>query len=212
MGKKKKVPIDIKKKEKLKTPKEEPAETEEEPMVEVVEVVEEGPSELEQSQQEVQDLKDEMLRMRADTDNIRKRLQREKQDSVQFANERLIKQLLPIFENLERALAAPDNNIENLKEGVQMTADQIMALFKKENVETIPAVGEPFDPSVHEVLTQIESTDHDENTVIEEYAKGYTMNGRVLIPAKVVTAKKPAPEEPNDKDSDNASTSAETPA
>ncbi len=207
MGKKKKVPIKIK--EKLKTPEEEPAETEEEP---IVEVVEEGPSELEQLQQEAQDLRDEMLRMRADTDNIRKRLQREKQDCVQFANERLIKQLLPIFENLERALAAPDTSVESLKEGVKMTANQLLALFKKENVEPIIAVGELFDPSVHEVLSQMESNDHDENTVIEEYSKGYRMNGRVLLPARVITSRKPAPAESKDKDSDNASTSAETPA
>ncbi len=210
MGKKKKIPIEIKKKEKSKAPEEEPAETEEEP---IVEVVGEEPSELEQLQQEVQDLKDEMLRMRADTENIRKRLQREKQDSVQFANEKLIKQLLPIFDNLERALAAPDTSVENLKEGVKMTADQLIALFKKENVEPIEAVGEPFDPSVHEVLTQIESNDHDENTVIEEYSKGYRLNGRVLLPARVVTSKKPADKKAENKDSDSASTSsAETPA
>ena len=208
MGKKKKIPIKTKDK-KSKAPEEEPAETEEEP---VAEVVEEGPSELEQLQQEVIDLRDEMLRMRADTDNIRKRLQREKQDCVQFANEKLIKQLIPIFDNLERALAAPDTSVESLKEGVRMTSNQLLDLFQKENVEPIKAVGEPFDPSVHEVLNQIESSDHDENTVIEEYSKGYRLNGRVLLPARVVTSRKPAQAKSKDKDSDNASTEAEAPA
>ncbi len=198
--KKKKILIEIEPEE-TKTPEEEAAEA-----------VEEGPSELEKLQLEVKDLRDEMLRMRADTENLRKRLQREKQDSVQFANERLIRELIEIFENLERALAAPDTNIDSLKEGVQMTSNQILALFKKEKVEPIQAVGEPFDPSVHEVLNQVESPDHDENTVIEEYAKGYRMNGRVLLPARVVTSKKPAKEEPEDQDSDNASTEAEAPA
>jgi len=206
--KKKKIPIETEEEE-TKIPEEEFAEAEETP---VAEVVEEGPSELEQAQQEAKDLRDEMLRMRAETDNLRKRLQREKQESVQFANERLIKQLIPIFENLDRALKAPDTNVESLKEGVRMTSDQVLALFKKENVEPIQAVGEPFDPSIHEVLSQMESNDHDENTVIEEFSKGYRMNGRVLLPAQVVTAKKPAQEEPEDKDSDNASTSAEAPA
>lgn len=200
--KKKKIPIEIE-------PEEESAEAEEAP---VSEVMEEGPSELEKAQQEAKDLRDEMLRMRAETDNLRKRLQREKQDSVQFANERLIRELIPIFENLERALAANDTNIDSLKEGVQLTSNQVQALFKKENVETIQAIGEPFDPSIHEVLSQIESPDHDENTVIEEYSKGYRLNGRVLLPARVVTSKKPQSKEPEDQDSDNASTEAEAPA
>lgn len=200
--KKKKIPIKTE-------PEEESAEAEEAP---VAEVMEEVPSELEKAQQEAKDLRDEMLRMRAETDNLRKRLQREKQDSVQFANERLIKQLIPIFENLDRALKAPDTNIESLKEGVRLTSNQLLALFKKENVEPIQAVGEPFDPSVHEVLSQIESNDHDENTVIEECSKGYRMNGRILLPARVVTSKKLAKAKTDDQDADNASTSAEAPA
>lgn len=208
MSKKKKIKIQTEDEE---TPEEESTEAEEVPVAEVVEE-EEGPSELEQAQQEAKDARDEMLRMRADTENLRKRLQKEKQDSVQFANERLIKQLIPIFENLDRALKAPDTNVDSLKEGVKLTSDQVLALFKKENVEPIKAVGEPFDPSIHEVLSQMESNDHKENTVIEEYSKGYRMNGRVLLPARVVTTKKPQNKKPKDKDSDNASTSAEAPA
>jgi molecular chaperone GrpE len=206
MSKKKKIHIETEEEE---TPEEESAEVEEVPVDEIVEE-EEGPSELEQAQQEAKDARDEMLRMRAETDNLRKRLQKEKQDSVQFANERLIKQLIPIFENLDRALKAPDTNVESLKEGVKLTSDQVLALFKKENVEPINAVGEAFDPSIHEVLSQMESNDHDENTVIEEYSKGYRMNGRVLLPSRVVTSKKPAKTDPEDKD--NASTEAEAPA
>ena len=208
MSKKKKIHIETEE-EKKETPEEEAAEAEKVPVAEIVEE-EEGPSELEQAQQEAKEARDEMLRMRAETDNLRKRLQKEKQDSVQFANERLIKQLIPIFENLDRALKAPDTNVESLKEGVQLTADQAHALFKKENVEPIKAVGESFDPSVHEVLSQIESNDHDENTVIEEYSKGYRMNSRVLLPSRVVIAKKPTETKTDDQDADN--TSAEAPA
>jgi molecular chaperone GrpE len=207
MSKKKKIHIKTEEEE-TETPEEESAETEEVPVAEIVEDEEEGPSELEQAQLEAKEAREEMLRMRAETDNLRKRLQKEKQDSVQFANQRLIKQLIPIFENLDRALKAPDTNVKSLKEGVQLTADQALALFKKENVEPIKAVGEPFDPSIHEVLSQMESNEHDENTVIEEFSKGYRMNGRVLIPSRVVIAKKPTQPEPDDKD--NAS--AEAPA
>ena len=208
MSQKKKIHIETEDEE-TETPEEESAEVEEVPVAEIVED-EEVLSELEQAQQDAKDLRDEMLRMRAETDNLRKRLQKEKLDSVQFANERLIKQLIPIFENLDRALKAPDTNVESLKEGVKLTSDQVLALFKKENVEPIPAVGEPFDPSIHEVLSQMESADHDENTVIEEYSKGYCMNGRVLLPSRVVTSKKPAKPEPDDKD--NASTETEAQA
>ncbi|MDH5458326.1 MAG: nucleotide exchange factor GrpE, partial [Nitrospinota bacterium] len=196
MSKKKKIHIETEEEE-TETPEEETAKAEEVPVAEIVEDEEEGPSELEQAQLEAKEARDEMLRMRAETDNLRKRLQKEKQDSVQFANQRLIKQLIPIFENLDRALKAPDTNVESLKEGVQLTADQALALFKKENVEPIKAVGELFDPSIHEVLSQMESNDHDENTVIEEFSKGYRMNGRVLIPSRVVIAKKPAQTEPD---------------
>jgi molecular chaperone GrpE len=209
MSKKKKIHIETEEEE-TETPEEEAAEVEEIPVAEIVEDEEEGPSELEQAQLEAKEAREEMLRMRAETDNLRKRLQKEKQDSVQFANQRLIKQLIPIFENLDRALKAPDTNVESLKEGVKLTSDQAIALFKKENVEPINAVGELFDPSIHEVLSQMESNDHDENTVIEEFSKGYRMNGRVLIPSRVVIAKKPASKEPEDQDSDNAS--AEAPA
>ncbi len=133
--------------------------------------------------------------MRADTENIRKRLQKEKQESVQFANERLIKELIPIVDNLERALAAPDSNAESLKQGVDMIAKQMHSLLEKQNVEAIPSVGEVFDPNVHEVLSQVETDEHEENTIVEEYIRGYKMNGRVLIPAKVLTAKKPSDED-----------------
>ena len=209
MSKKKKIHIETEEEE-TETPEEETAKAEEVPVAEIVEDEEEGPSELEQAQLEAKEARDEMLRMRAETDNLRKRLQKEKQDSVQFANQRLIKQLIPIFENLDRALKAPDTNVESLKEGVQLTADQALALFKKENVEPIKSVGELFDPSIHEVLSQMESNDHDENTVIEEFSKGYRMNGRVLIPSRVVIAKKPVKTETDDKD--NASTEAEAQA
>lgn len=147
---------------------------------------------LKEKEEELAELRNEMLRLRADVENVRRRLNKEKLDAIAFANERLIRELIPVYDNLERALKAPDTNVESLKEGVAMTAKQFKSIFEKERVEPIAAVGEKFDPSVHEVLTQIESHEHEENTVIEEYARGYKMNGRVLLPAKVATAKKPA--------------------
>ncbi|CCQ91078.1 putative Protein grpE [Nitrospina gracilis 3/211] len=164
------------------------------------EVVNEDSAEtlLKKKDEELAEMRNEVLRMRADVENIRRRLTKEKEDAIAFANQKLIKSLIPVFDNLDRALKAPDTNVESLKEGVRMTAKQFEAIFEKEKVEPITAVGEKFDPSVHEVLAQIESHEHEENTVIEEYVRGYKMNGRVLLPAKVATAKKPSGDKPAD--------------
>ena len=181
-----------------------------EPEVVEEEIIEEV-DETTRLQDEVANLKDEMVRVRADSENFRKRLNKEKSDAIQYANEKLIKALMPIYADLERALEAPDANAESIKEGVRLISQQFMALLKKENVEPIPAVGEKFDPNHHEVLTQIESADHDEGTVIEEYIKGYLINGRVLLPSKVAIAKKPvAPVSNDSKDTPPDNESEET--
>jgi len=186
---------------------EEAEDNEEQASAEEVEEVETeaSPEELlKKKEGELDELRNEMLRLRADVENVRRRLNKEKQESIAFANEKLIRELIPVYDNLERALKAPDASIESIKEGVAMTAKQFQAIFEKQNVEAIPAVGEKFDPAVHEVLTQIESHEHEENTVVEEYVRGYKMNGRVLLPAKVATAKKPAKGKQGDGDSDDS--------
>jgi len=162
---------------------------------------------LEEKELEIAELKNEMLRLRADTENIRRRLNKEKLDSIQYSNEKLIKEVIPIFDNLERALAAADANPDSLKQGVEMISKQFLALLEKEKVKPIPALGEKFDPNIHEVLSQIESDEHEENTVIEEYSRGYFLNDRVLIPARVVTSKKPAPH-PDDEPKEEAEATA----
>ncbi len=147
---------------------------------------------LDEKTEELAELRNETLRVKADTENYKKRLQKEKADSIQFANEKLLKELLTVKDNLERALSVENPQVDTLKEGVAMTLKQFDALLEKQNVESIEAVGKPFDPSRHEVLCQVESEDHDENTVTEEYAKGYHLNGRILRPSKVVISKAPA--------------------
>ena len=142
--------------------------------------------------EEILKQKDTFLREKAELDNFKKRLIKEKEDFVQFANERLLKELLQIEDNLERAMAAPNATLESLKEGVEMIQKQFKDFLKNQKVEAIEALGKPFDPNLHEVLNQQESEEHEENTVIEEYSKGFTLNGRILRSAKVVISKKPA--------------------
>ena len=150
--------------------------------------------------EEILKQKDTFLREKAELDNFKKRLTKEKEDFVQFANERLLKELLQIEDNLERAMEAPNATLESLKEGVEMIQKQFKDFLKNQKVEVIEAFGKPFDPNLHEVLNQQESEEHEENTVIEEYSKGFTLNGRILRPAKVVISKKPAEKE-EDKNS-----------
>lgn len=113
---------------------------------------------------------------------------------MQYANERLLKELVQIEDNLERAMDAPNATLESLVEGVKMIQKQFSAFLKNQKVEPVEALGKPFDPNLHEVLNQQESEDHDENTVIQEYSKGYTLNGRLLRSAKVVISRKPSEE------------------
>ena len=150
--------------------------------------------------EEILKQKDTFLREKAELENFKKRLTKEKEDFVQFANERLLKELLQIEDNLERAMAAPNATLESLKEGVEMIQKQFKDFLKNQKVEAIEALGKPFDPNLHEVLNQQESEEHEENTVIEEYSKGFTLNGRILRSAKVVISKKPA-EKNEDEDS-----------
>jgi molecular chaperone GrpE len=145
--------------------------------------------------------KDTFLREKAELENFKKRLTKEKEDFVQFANERLLKELVQIEDNMERAISAPNATLESLKEGVEMIQKQFAIFLKNQKVESIEAMEKPFDPNLHEVLNQQESDEHKENTVIQEYSKGYTLNGRLLRSAKVVISKKPSKEEAAEDDS-----------
>ena len=163
--------------------------TVEEPIVlEPIEVLE---KELQETKDELDEQKDKFIRLQAETDNFRKRLSREKEEFSQYANERLFKELIPIFDNFERALEDPSNEIKSLKEGLDMILKQFNTFLEKEKVEPIKAIGEKFNPEFHEALTSEESNDHEEDTIISQFVKGYKINNRVLRPSQVIIAKKP---------------------
>jgi len=147
---------------------------------------------LQKTKNELAEQKDSFVRLQAETDNFRKRLSREKDEFSQYANERLFKELIPIFDNLERALEDPSNDTKSLKEGLEMILKQFSAFLEKEKVEPIKAIGEKFDPMVHEVLTSEESSEHEENTIISQFVTGYMINNRVIRPSQVVISKKPS--------------------
>ena len=159
---------------------------------------------LQKTKNELAEQKDSFVRLQAETDNFRKRLSREKDEFSQYANERLFKELIPIFDNLKRALEDPSSDTKSLKEGLEMILKQFSSFLEKEKVEQIKAIGEKFDPTVHEVLTSEESNEHEENTIISEFVKGYTINNRVLRPSQVVISKKPSPESENESKEESA--------
>ena len=170
-------------------PTEESEVTVEEPII--LEPIEALEKELQETKDELDEHKDKFIRLQAETDNFRKRLSREKEEFSQYANERLFKELIPIFDNFERALEDPSNEIKSLKEGLDMILKQFNTFLEKENVEPIKAIGEKFNPEFHEALTSEESNDHEEDTIISQFVKGYKINNRVLRPSQVIIAKKP---------------------
>jgi len=148
---------------------------------------------LEEMEKERDDNQDLYLRAKAEMENVKKRFQKEKQDLLKYANESLLKQLLPVADNLEKAIghSQEQNSLKTLLEGVDLTLKGLMDTLNKAGVEPLEAVGEPFDPNFHEAMSEAESEEAPPGTVIQEFQKGYTLNNRLLRPAMVVISKKP---------------------
>jgi molecular chaperone GrpE len=133
---------------------------------------------------------DRFLRQTAEIENFKKRALRDKEDAIRYANETLVKELLPIVDNLERAVShAKGGNGESLVEGVEMTLKGLFDALGKYGVSQIAAVGQSFNPQLHEALAQVETDGGAPNTVLEEHQKGYLLKDRLLRPALVTVAK-----------------------
>jgi molecular chaperone GrpE len=141
---------------------------------------------------EVAELKDRWLRERADIENIKRRAVREKQDAVRFGSEALLKDLLPIIDNLHRALEAANTGRENdpIVQGVELVLRGFDEVLARHGVKVVPAHGEPFDPSRHEAISHVES-EAPANTVVGEHQRGYVLHDRLLRPALVTVGKGP---------------------
>lgn len=143
--------------------------------------------ELRKQQEEARKNYDLYLRALADVENIKKRSGREREEYLKYANVSIIKKLLPIIDDLHRAIemASTTRDIEALSKGVEMTANSLDELLRGEGVEPIESVGKPFDPQYHQALTVEPSDEHPENTVIEQLQTGYMMHDRVIRPSLV---------------------------
>ena len=188
--------VELKQEEELQEQLEEQTEQAEEPVQE--EVVEEVSQEeiLQNKVAELEaanaDLKDQMLRRQAELENYRKRLIRDKEEAVQFANESLIRDILGFLDNMDRALAAAKSggDLNALIEGFEMTQNQLLSTLDKNwGLKGIDSVGQEFDPSLHEACMMTIDESLDKETVLEEFQKGYTLHGRVVRPSKVKIGK-----------------------
>ncbi len=133
-------------------------------------------------------LKDQMIRRQAEIENYRKRLVRDKEEAVQFANSKLISDILPFLDNLDRALVAAKagGDTEKLVEGIEMAQNQFLSnLDKNWGLKAIDAVGKEFDPQMHEACMVTIDDSLEQETVLEDFMKGYTLHDRVLRPSKV---------------------------
>lgn len=148
---------------------------------------------LEATEKSVNENYDRYLRQVAELDNFKRRASREKEEAIRFANETLVRDLLPVVDNLERAIAHSkgESNGKPLIEGVEMVLRGLFDVLAKYGVIQVSALGEPFDPGKHEAMAQVESGTHPPNTVVEEYHKGYLLRDRLLRPALVSVAKAP---------------------
>jgi len=141
---------------------------------------------------------DRLLRITAEFENYKKRAEREMEDFRKFASESLVKDILPIVDNLERALKirCQDNEkaFQGIREGVEMTLKGLLDTLDKVGVVPVESLHKPFDPNFHQAVMQQESEKYSENTVLQELLKGYMIKDRLLRPAMVVVSKKPHPE------------------
>lgn len=159
-----------------------------EPEAEAAHEAASGPSELERATAERDQYLDALQRLKAEFDNYRKRNERERQGIATGATREVVRGLLPVMDNLERAVAALGDQGEQIVAGLEMVRGQLAGLLAGHGVEEIPAAGEQFDPTVHEAIASTPSPEHAEGTVIQVIEKGYRQADHVLRPTRVVIA------------------------
>ena len=145
--------------------------------------------------QQLEELKDQATRVKADAQNIRRRAEQDVEKAHKFALEKFAKELLPVIDGLEKAVEAEvalGNEMNPLREGVEMTLSMFLSSINKFNLEQVDPVGQPFDPSLHEAMSMVEVPNAAPNTVIAAMQKGYTLNGRLVRPAMVMVSKNSA--------------------
>lgn len=152
---------------------------------------EEQPSETEQLQQQVTDANDNVLRIQAEMQNMRRRAERDVENAHKFALDKFSADLLPVVDNLERALSAIDAEDDSKKaiaEGIELTLKSFLDVLVRFKIEAVDPAGQPFDANLHQAVSMVPNPDMEPNTVMDVFQKGYTLNGRLIRPAMVVVS------------------------
>jgi molecular chaperone GrpE len=149
--------------------------------------------EVEELRRELQERQDRLLRALAETENVRRRVERAADERVKYANESLLRDLIPVLDNLDRALAATraGGGSANVVEGIELIRRELLRVLERHGVTRYSAVGQPFDPARHEAIARVVSAEAAPDTVVHETAPGYLLNGRVLRAALVAVAAAP---------------------
>ncbi len=136
---------------------------------------------------EAPDTQEQILRIRADFENTKKRLERDKQDAIRFANEILIVEILPIMDNLDRALASlsEGHDPEKVKQGLKLAQEELHKVLEHHGVQTIKAAGSEFDPQFHEAVATVQDAKLKDGAIVDEVQRGYMLNGRLIRPSRV---------------------------
>jgi molecular chaperone GrpE len=155
------------------------------------EIIEELRKSIEERDAEIKKLTEAMMYLQADFENFKKMKAKEKLETLRYGNEMLIKELLFVMDNLERALdhASQTEDAKSIHDGVQITLNELLRVLEKSGVTRVEAIGKKFDPAIHEALFQEEKDGVEPDTVISELEKGYLLHGRLLRPSRVIIAK-----------------------
>ena len=146
------------------------------------------------------EIRNQMLRIAADFDNFRKRTQKEKSDLVRYGNENLLREILPVIDNFERAVehARKAKDVESITQGIELILSQLNSALSRFGLSTKPAKGQAFDPTLHEAVSHLESKDHPAGSVIDEHQRAYFLHDKLIRPALVTVSKAPSEETSED--------------
>jgi molecular chaperone GrpE len=148
---------------------------------------------IEAAEKNAADNYDKYLRTVAELENYKRRAAKERLDSIKYANETIIRDMLPLVDGMDRALehACNSDDFDAFRKGLKLLQEQLLCCLGKHGVEQVEALGKDFDPHVHEAMMQVEGDEHEDNKVASEFEKGYLLHGRLLKPAKVSVCKCP---------------------
>ncbi|MBP1749143.1 MAG: Protein grpE [Deltaproteobacteria bacterium] len=157
------------------------------------EIPDEIKKELEEKDAKIKSLEERILYLQADFENFKKMKVKERQDTLKFGNETLIKELLPVLDNLELALKHSESteDYKGIHDGVKLILSEFMKVLEKAGIKQVDAIGQKFDPNFHEAFFQEEHEDMEPDTVVSELQRGYLLNDRLIRPSRVAVSKKP---------------------